>query len=348
VRKKSEKKRKEKGLGAIPEDAVPRALLAKVDCTQQQSLCQEQNVMGFPTVRIHQGHQLTSFREYDGDRTTHDLVEYVHKTMPSLEGFTEDEEYEELRRKRETEMSKDMEKRLIENGDNHGCNVVGTVNVMKVPGTLVLSAHSNYKSLSLDYLNMSHIIHHMALRSVEDRMLSKLEEHEEYVDAAEQAKRHYDDFGVYSRKIMREHKATMEATLPDVGMESVTPFLFPLNGKRFSSSRVRGALSHYIKTVHTYILPSSYSTGFFKGSILEMYQHQVHSQTDAVLPIGVAPSLNFSYDISPLAYELSGHTTPLADFLTQLCAIIGGVFTVIGLIDNVIYHGAASLLKYVK
>ena len=32
-----------------------------------------------------------------------------------------------------------------------------------------------------------------------------------------------------------------------------------------------------------------------------------------------------------------------AAFLTQICAIIGGVFTVTGLIDGVVFHGGNTL-----
>jgi len=33
----------------------------------------------------------------------------------------------------------------------------------------------------------------------------------------------------------------------------------------------------------------------------------------------------------------------LGDFLTQLCAVVGGVFTVFGLIDNVIHAGVKAV-----
>jgi preprotein translocase subunit SecG len=34
-----------------------------------------------------------------------------------------------------------------------------------------------------------------------------------------------------------------------------------------------------------------------------------------------------------------------ASFLTQLCAILGGVFTVTGLVDGIVYHGSATLKR---
>ena len=38
----------------------------------------------------------------------------------------------------------------------------------------------------------------------------------------------------------------------------------------------------------------------------------------------------------------------LGHFLTGVCAIIGGVFTVAGLIDSVIYHSVKTLQKKIE
>ena len=38
-------------------------------------------------------------------------------------------------------------------------------------------------------------------------------------------------------------------------------------------------------------------------------------------------------------------TQSFASFVTKICAVIGGIYTVIGLVDNVIYHGGQSIKK---
>lgn len=55
------------------------------------------------------------------------------------------------------------------------------------------------------------------------------------------------------------------------------------------------------------------------------------------------PSAVFSYDMSPMQVLVTRERKSLASFLTQLCAILGGVFTVTGLLDGLIYHGSASI-----
>ena len=36
---------------------------------------------------------------------------------------------------------------------------------------------------------------------------------------------------------------------------------------------------------------------------------------------------------------------PMYQFLTSTCAIVGGVFTVIGLLENIIHHTSKQLMK---
>ena len=57
------------------------------------------------------------------------------------------------------------------------------------------------------------------------------------------------------------------------------------------------------------------------------------------------PSAVFSYDISPMQVVVKEERMSFASFLTQICAIIGGVFTVTGLIDGFIFHGGNTLRK---
>ena len=56
-----------------------------------------------------------------------------------------------------------------------------------------------------------------------------------------------------------------------------------------------------------------------------------------------APSIDISYEVSPLTTVVSEKYGDFSEFLTGLCAIIGGVFTVMGMLDNVVFHGSAAL-----
>lgn len=54
------------------------------------------------------------------------------------------------------------------------------------------------------------------------------------------------------------------------------------------------------------------------------------------------PYVEISYDLSPLTVRTEETSKPLYHFVTQMCAIIGGVFTVIGLLDSFVYMGIRS------
>jgi len=95
-------------------------------------------------------------------------------------------------------------------------------------------------------------------------------------------------------------------------------------------------LEHYLKVVHT-----SYALSGTRS--LDTYQYTVNNnnyQDGNALPAAV-----FSYDISPMQVVVSEERQKFASFLTQICAIIGGVFTVTGLIDGLVYHGGNTFRR---
>ena len=49
------------------------------------------------------------------------------------------------------------------------------------------------------------------------------------------------------------------------------------------------------------------------------------------------PEAKFSYDLSPMAVVVQNKGRRWYDFITSLCAIIGGTFTVVGIFDAVLH-----------
>lgn len=75
----------------------------------------------------------------------------------------------------------------------------------------------------------------------------------------------------------------------------------------------------------------------------DAYEYTTHSHlynTDDV------PTAKFSYDMSPIQIVVTERKKALYHFVTTTCAIIGGVFTVAGIIDGIV-HGAGRLAKKV-
>jgi endoplasmic reticulum-Golgi intermediate compartment protein 3 len=57
------------------------------------------------------------------------------------------------------------------------------------------------------------------------------------------------------------------------------------------------------------------------------------------------PGIFFSYDISPMLVILKEEHKPFAHLLTDICAIVGGIFTVAGMIDGAIWNAEKVFKK---
>ncbi|CAM6024860.1 unnamed protein product [Sphagnum balticum] len=60
------------------------------------------------------------------------------------------------------------------------------------------------------------------------------------------------------------------------------------------------------------------------------------------------PGLFFIYDLSPIKVKFVEERVSFLHFLTNVCAIVGGIFTVSGIIDSFIYHGHRAIKKKVE
>lgn len=52
----------------------------------------------------------------------------------------------------------------------------------------------------------------------------------------------------------------------------------------------------------------------------------------------IVPGIFFIYDMSAFMVEVHNTRKPLLHVLTRVCAIIGGVFSVLGIVDKVIFR----------
>ncbi|XP_048351731.1 endoplasmic reticulum-Golgi intermediate compartment protein 3 isoform X3 [Sphaerodactylus townsendi] len=60
------------------------------------------------------------------------------------------------------------------------------------------------------------------------------------------------------------------------------------------------------------------------------------------------PGVFVLYELSPMMVKLTEKHRSFTHFLTGVCAIIGGIFTVAGLIDSLIYHSAQVIQKKIE
>eukprot|EP00798_Chlamydomonas_sp_ICE-L_P002492 gene2492-5420_t len=60
---------------------------------------------------------------------------------------------------------------------------------------------------------------------------------------------------------------------------------------------------------------------------------------------GDLPGLFFFYDLSPIKVRIMEKKSSFVHFLTNVCAIVGGVFTVSGIIDAFVYQSERLIRK---
>jgi hypothetical protein len=94
---------------------------------------------------------------------------------------------------------------------------------------------------------------------------------------------------------------------------------------------------HYVKVVRHEVTPPS----SFSSDVVTSYGYVVHSNN--IQRLGEVPTVRLNYDIMPLVVQFSAKKKPFYHFITNLCAIVGGVFTVAGIFASVVDKGINTL-----
>lgn len=88
------------------------------------------------------------------------------------------------------------------------------------------------------------------------------------------------------------------------------------------------------------VIPTTYENP--KGQ--ELYVHQFIAHGNEI-PTGYIPVLYFRYDLSPVTVKHTLYKESFFRFLVQICAILGGIFTIAGIIDALVYTSVKKMLK---
>ncbi|XP_020250816.1 endoplasmic reticulum-Golgi intermediate compartment protein 3-like isoform X2 [Asparagus officinalis] len=114
----------------------------------------------------------------------------------------------------------------------------------------------------------------------------------------------------------------------------------PLDGAKWTHHTSSGIYQYFIKVV-----PTVYTD--LTGNKIQSNQFSVteHFRDDNNVHPKPPPGVYFIYDFSPIKVIYTEGKVSFLHFLTNICAIIGGVFTVAGIIDSFIYHGQRAIKK---
>lgn len=107
----------------------------------------------------------------------------------------------------------------------------------------------------------------------------------------------------------------------------------PMDDSMYTTFAYHQSYHHYIKVVSTHL-----NMGSSQNDANSMVTYQFLEQSQIVYydPQNV-PEARFSYDLSPMSVVVQKEGRKWYDYLTSLCAIIGGTFTTLGLIDATLY-----------
>lgn len=118
---------------------------------------------------------------------------------------------------------------------------------------------------------------------------------------------------------------------------------FPLNKLYVYADTTEMVFQYYLK-----IVPTTYIK--LNGDRLKTNQFSVTKNQKVVAgnTDNSLPGLFLSYELSPMMIRYTEKNRSFLHFLTSVCAIIGGIFTVAGLVDSAIYHGGRALQRKIE
>jgi len=115
----------------------------------------------------------------------------------------------------------------------------------------------------------------------------------------------------------------------------------PLDAAERSLPTATGGMFMY----YAKVVPTVYN--YLDGRVVDTNQFSVteHFRTVKKTEGQGLPGVFIFYELSPIMVQFTESRKSLPHFLTQLCAILGGVFTVAGMIDRIVYGAIKQIEK---
>ena len=117
--------------------------------------------------------------------------------------------------------------------------------------------------------------------------------------------------------------------------KNIAKLSITLNNIKKKYEQLTSVYQYYLK-----IVPTKYIS--YKNEIND-YQYTYNSYAEK--GIHEMPSMHFRYDLSPITVEYKLYKETIMNFLINVFAILGGVFTVTGIIDAIIHKSVVILLR---
>ncbi|KAG2483070.1 hypothetical protein HYH03_018053 [Edaphochlamys debaryana] len=116
----------------------------------------------------------------------------------------------------------------------------------------------------------------------------------------------------------------------------------PLDGAKagYTAAAATGMFQYFLKVVPTsYTSLSNRTLATNQFSVTENFREAQGAAGKTL------PGVFFFYDLSPIKVKIVEHASSFLSFLTSVCAIVGGVFTVSGIVDAFVYTSTKLIKK---
>mmetsp|Transcript_12797 Transcript_12797/g.25958 ORF Transcript_12797/g.25958 Transcript_12797/m.25958 type:complete len:453 (-) Transcript_12797:143-1501(-) len=249
----------------------------KVDCVHQASVCNDQRVMAYPTLRLFKGTKVYQ-EDYNGDRTVDAFIRFLES---------------------KTGVHPEVAKTLADERQHkvEGCIVSASLSLKRVPGNIRIHAKSGSHDIEPMTTNVSHKILNFGFGPTDNR-------------------------------------GHLLSHIP----KWLAPYTDPLDNLDFVTTKGFMSHDHYLKVVTTrwtQTFPFKQNHGYQFTSASHTYENAPN-----------VPEVKFSFDLSPIMIDMSDSGGKRwYDFLTSVCALVGGIYTVIGLMDTALYATVKRMNK---
>lgn len=277
--------------------ALP-AFVGKVDCVEYHDLCMKHGIRGYPSIRLFVRGKL--YGEYWGDRTVVSLMQFLRMAEEQSSGENKMSEMEEWTSRAMNVSDAEREWAHKVERKRHHKNLAWDASEhpgCEISGLLLLDrTPGNF------YIQAQSPNHDLNPSTTNvSHMVHSLSFSNHHESKDSRMKAVFKSFGV----LFSPHFSNL---------------LRPINGNVYVTGELHQAHHHYLKLVSTN---------------LESYQVVASSQL-AYYTESAVPEAKFQLDLSPIQVTYRYKYRTWYEYVTSLLAILGGTFTVVGMLDSAI------------
>lgn len=286
-------------------------MIGKVDCTTQKDLCEEYKITAYPSMKLFVGGEFHS--DYKRDRTVLAFTHYLTSVEKDIE---KDDHGSQNEDKDSSSLNDVHEQAKITAPEHHHQRIV---HVERLKREWKIEEHPGCQIAGFLQLDRVPGNFHIMARSSSKDLVPSLTNVSHIV--------HDLSFG----DPMMIKRATKLGNLPpDYSLNYGN-----MKDNAYVTKNPHNAYHHHIKVV-TSTLSSQNSARL--GA--KFYQMLVQSSVTATRKFEV-PEARFVYDLAPVMIEFNQRYRGFYDYLTSILAIVGGTFTVFGMLEASL--GVASM-----